>query len=124
MLVTQNLQAEQQRRQLQQSGDQFGAGLQRDLGLQGLGTTLQAGQATSALGRDQQLANLERLKAQAATANEQQALDQEIANIKYQQFREEQDYGRKLLRVSIKYTSWYCRCIRLVLKCNTLQLLV
>jgi len=94
---TQNLQAEQQRRQLQQSGDQFGAGLQRDLGLQGLGTTLQAGQATSTLGRDQQLANLERLKAQAATANEQQALDQEIANIKYQQFREEQDYGRKLL---------------------------
>jgi hypothetical protein len=93
----QTLAAERERRQLQQSGDQFGAQLQRDLGLQGLGTTLQAGQATGALGRDQQIANLERLKAQAATANEQQALDQEIANIEFQKFKEEQDYQRQLL---------------------------
>jgi len=93
----QTLAAERERRQMEQQGGQFTAGLQRDLGLQGLGTTLQAGQATSALGRDQQLANLERLKAQAATANEQQALDQEIANIKYQQFKEEQDYQKQLL---------------------------
>jgi hypothetical protein len=94
---TQNLQAEQQRRQLQQSGDQFGAGLQKDLGLAGLGTTLQAGQAQGQLGRNEQIANLERLKAQAATAGQQQALDQEIANIKFQQFKEEQDYERALL---------------------------
>ena len=94
---TQNLQAEQQRRQLQQSGDQFGAGLQKDLGLTGLGTTLQAGQAQGQLGASEQIANLERLKAQSATAGQQQALDQEIANIKYQQFKEEQDYERQLL---------------------------
>ena len=94
---TQNLQAEQQRRQLQQSGDQFGAGLQKDLGLTGLNTTLQAGQAQGQLGASEQVANLERLKAQSASANEQQALDQEIANIKYQQFREQEDYQRKLL---------------------------
>ena len=94
---TQNLQAEQQRRQLQQSGDQFGAGLQKDLGLTGLGTTLQAGQAQGQLGAQEQIANLERLKAQAATAGQQQALDQEIANIKFQQFKEEQDYERALL---------------------------
>jgi len=94
---TQNLQAEQQRRQLQQSGDQFGAGLQKDLGLTGLGTTLQAGQAQGQLGAQEQIANLERLKAQAATAGQQQALDQEIANIRFQQFKEEQDYERQLL---------------------------
>jgi len=93
----QTLAAERERRQLQQSGDQFGAGLQKDLGLTGLGTTLQSAQATEGLGRAEQVANLERLKAQSASANEQQALDQEIANIKYQQFREQEDYQRKLL---------------------------
>jgi len=93
----QTLAAERERRQLQQSGDQFGAGLQKDLGLAGLGTTLQAGQAQGQLGRNEQIANLERLKAQAATAGQQQALDQEIANIKFQQFKEEQDYERQLL---------------------------
>lgn len=93
----QTLAAERERRQLQQSGDQFGAKLQADLGLQGLGTTLQAGQAQGQLGAQEQIANLERLKAQAATAGQQQALDQEIANIKYQQFKEEQDYQRQLL---------------------------
>ena len=94
---TQNLQAEQQRRQMEQQGGQFTAGLQKDLGLTGLGTTLQSAQATEGLGRAEQVANLERLKAQSASANEQQALDQEIANIKYQQFREQEDYQRKLL---------------------------
>ena len=43
------------------------------------------------------MANLERLKAQAATAGQQQALDQEIANLAYQQFKEEEDYERQLL---------------------------
>ena len=94
---TQNLQAEMQRRQMQQQGGQFGAGLQKDIGLSGLGTTLQSAQATGVLGANEQLANLERLKAQSASANEQQALDQEIANIKYQQFKEQEDYQRKLL---------------------------
>ena len=93
----QNLQAEMQRRQMQQQGGQFGAGLQKDIGLSGLGTTLQSAQATGVLGANEQLANLERLKAQSASANEQQALDQEIANIKYQQFKEQEDYQRKLL---------------------------
>ena len=82
---------------MQQEGGQFTAGLQKDLGLTGLGTTLQSAQATAGLGAQEQMANLERLKAQAATAGQQQALDQEIANIKYQQFKEEQDYERQLL---------------------------
>ena len=41
--------------------------------------------------------NLERLKAQGATAGQQQALNQEQANIAYQQFKEEEDYKRQLL---------------------------
>jgi len=93
----QTLAAEMQRRQMEQQAGQFGAGLQKDLGLAGLGTTLQAGQATGALGAQEQIANLQRLKAQASTAGQQQALDQEIANIQYQQFKEEQDYERQLL---------------------------
>ena len=93
----QNLQAEMQRRQMEQAGGQFGAKLQADLGLGGLGTTLQSAQATGALGAQEQMANLERLKSQAATAGQQQALDQEIANVKFQQFKEEQDYERALL---------------------------
>ena len=82
---------------MEQQGGQFTAGLQKDLGLTGLGTTLQAGQAQGQLGASEQIANLERLKAQAATAGQQQALDQEIANVKFQQFKEEQDYERALL---------------------------
>jgi len=93
----QNLQAEMQRRQMEQAGGQFGAKLQADLGIGGLGAGIQAGQAQGQLGRNEQMANLERLKAQAATAGQQQALDQEIANLAYQQFKEEQDYERQLL---------------------------
>ena len=93
----QNLQAEMQRRQMEQAGGQFGAKLQADLGIGGLGAGIQAGQAQGQLGRNEQMANLERLKAQAATAGQQQALDQEIANLAYQQFKEEEDYERQLL---------------------------
>jgi len=91
------LDAAQQQRQLEQQAEQFGAGLQKDLGLAGLTTTLEAGRASGALGTAEQVANLERLKAQAASAAEEQALDQEIANLKYQEFMEQQDYQRKLL---------------------------
>ena len=91
------LAAERERRQMEQQGGQFGAQLQRDLGIGGLGAGIQAGQAQSGLGRDTQIANLERLKAQATTAAQQQALDQEIANVEFQKFKEEQDGQRKLL---------------------------
>jgi hypothetical protein len=46
------------------------------------------------------MANLERLKAQAATAGEKQALEQEQLNLAYQQFQEEQDYQRNYLNIS------------------------
>jgi hypothetical protein len=45
----------------------------------------------------QQAADLERLKAQAASAGEKQALQQEIDNLKYQQFQETQNYQKAQL---------------------------
>jgi len=92
-----NQQAGLQAQQLGQQGQQFQAGLGKDIGLAGLQTGLETGKATGALGATEQMANLERLKAQAASAGEQQALQQEINNLAYQQFMEAQDYERKLL---------------------------
>ena len=88
-----NLQAQE----LGQQAQQFGAGLGKDVGLAGLQTGLETAKATGALSATEQMANLERLKAQAATAGEKQALEQEQLNLAYQQFQEEQDYQRRLL---------------------------
>jgi hypothetical protein len=88
-----NLQAQQ----LGQQGQQFAAGLGKDVGLTGLQTGLETAKATGALSATEQMANLERLKAQAATAGEKQALEQEQLNLAYQQYQEEQDYQRRLL---------------------------
>jgi len=83
--------------QYTQQGQQFAAGLGKDIGLAGLTTGLEAAKTTGQLGATQQIADLERLKSQAASAAEQRAYQQEIDNIKYQTFREAQDYQRKLL---------------------------
>jgi hypothetical protein len=88
-----NLQAQE----LGQQAQQFGAGLSRDIGLAGLQTGLETAKATGALSATEQMANLERLKAQAASAAEVQALEQEQKNLQYQAFMEEQDYQRNLL---------------------------
>ena len=88
-----NLQAQE----LGQQAQQFGAGLSRDIGLAGLQTGLETAKATGALSATEQMANLERLKAQAASSAEVQALEQEQKNLQYQQFMEEQDYQRRLL---------------------------
>ena len=88
-----NLQAQE----LGQQAQQFGAGLGKDIGLAGLQTGLETAKATGALSATEQMANLERLKAQAAPAGEKQALEQEQLNLAYQQFQEEQDYQRRLL---------------------------
>lgn len=83
--------------ELGQQAGQFQAQLGRDVGLAGLQTGLETAKATGALSATEQMANLERLKAQAASAAEEQALQQEINNLAYQQFMEEQDYQRRLL---------------------------
>ena len=83
--------------QMGQQAQQFQAGLGKDVGLAGLGTGLEGAKAMGALGAQEQISNLERLKAQAASAAEQQAYQQEIDNINYQTYKEQEDYQRKLL---------------------------
>ena len=92
-----NIQSGLQAAELGQQGQQFSAGLGKDVGLTGLQTGLETAKATGALSATEQMANLERLKAQAATAGEKQALEQEQLNLAYQQYQEEQDYQRRLL---------------------------
>lgn len=83
--------------ELGQQAQQFQAGIGKDVGLAGLQTGLESAKAQGALSATEQMSNLERLKAQAASAGEKQALQQEINNLAYQQFMEKQDYQRKLL---------------------------
>jgi hypothetical protein len=93
-----NLQADVDLRSRQQQGEQFAIGQQGELGLAGLQAGMAGAEQTGNLAAKEQTANLERLKAQATTAAEEQALQQEIDNIAYQVFQEEQDYGRKMIQ--------------------------
>ena len=83
--------------ELGQQAQQYQAGLGKELGVAGLQTGLEAAAKTGALAATEQTANLERLKAQAASAGEKQALQQEINNIKYQQFMDQQNYQKAQL---------------------------
>jgi len=91
------LRAEMDRRGRMQQGEQFGAGLQKDLGLAGMQYGLQGAGQKAGMSRDEQKSQLELLQAQAASGAEQQALQQEIDNLDYQQFMEDQDYAKKQL---------------------------
>lgn len=83
--------------ELGQQGQQYAAGLGKELGVAGLQTGLEASAKQGALAATEQVSNLERLKAQAASAGEKQALQQEINNLKYQQFQEEKNYQKAQL---------------------------
>lgn len=83
--------------ELGQQGQQYAAGLGKDLGVAGLQTGLEASAKQGALAATEQVSNLERLKAQAASAGEKQALQQEINNLKYQQFQEQRNYEKAQL---------------------------
>jgi hypothetical protein len=80
--------------QLGQQAQQFGAGLGKDIGLAGLTAGLQGSQALGALGAQQQQTDIDRLKAQAASAGETQAMQQERLNQQYQQFMDQQNYKK------------------------------
>jgi hypothetical protein len=88
-----NLQAQQ----LSQQGQQFGAGLQKDVGLAGLQYGLAGSNQLGALAGQEQQTQLELQQAQAASGAEQQAMDQEELNIAYQQFMEQQDATKRAL---------------------------
>lgn len=77
--------------QLTQQGQQYAAGLGKDVGLAGLSTALEGSKALGALGAAEQQAALERLKTQAASAEEKQALQQKINDLEYQKFMEQQN---------------------------------
>jgi hypothetical protein len=91
------LRAEMDRRARMQQGEQYGVGLQKDLGLAGMQYGLQGAGQKAGMSRDEQKSQLELLQAQAASGAEQQALQQEIDNLGYQQFMEDQDYAKKQL---------------------------
>jgi len=94
-------QADQARRlqaeQLNQQGQQFGAGLGKDIGLAGLTTGIDASGKQAAEAAAQQTSDLERLKAQASTGAEQQAYQQKIDDLKYQTFMDQQNYQKQQL---------------------------
>ena len=94
----QNLQADMDQRKLGQQAEQFAIGQQKDLGLAGLQTGMAGSEQIGTMSAREQVSNLERLKTQASTAAEQQALQQDIDNMAYQVFQEEQDYGRRMLQ--------------------------
>jgi len=83
--------------QLGQQAQQYQAGIGKDIGLAGLTTGLQGSQALGALGAQQQQSDIERLKAQAASAGESQAMQQERLNQQYQQFMDQQNYQKAQL---------------------------
>jgi hypothetical protein len=78
-------------------GEQAAAQLQAQTGISGLQAGLDASRAQSANAAATQTANLERLKTQAATEQEKQALQQKINDIQYQQAMEQRDWEKKQL---------------------------
>jgi hypothetical protein len=97
----QQFQADQARRlqaeQLTQQGQQYAAGLGKDIGLAGITTGIEASAKQAAAAAAQQTADLERLKAQAATGAEKQAYDQKIKDLQYQTFMDQQNYQKQQL---------------------------
>jgi hypothetical protein len=87
------LQAQQANQQAQQGAAQ----LQSQVGLGGLSAGLQASKDQAMTAAAEQTANLERLKTQAASEGEKQALQQKINDIQYQTAMEQRDYEKKQL---------------------------
>jgi hypothetical protein len=84
-----NQAADLQAQQLMQQGQQFGAGLQKDLGLGGLQAQSTIGGQLGQLGALDQQTDLQRIQALAASGAEQQALDQEYLNANKQRYLED-----------------------------------
>lgn len=83
-----NQAADLQAQQLEQTGNQFTADLNKQLGLGGLQAGLTGGSALGQLGGLEQQTDLQRIQAQAASGAEQQQLLQDIYNARQQKFME------------------------------------
>jgi hypothetical protein len=84
--------------QAQQANQQAGQGaaqLQSQVGLGGLQAGLQASKDQALAAAAEQTSNLERLKTQAASEGDKQALQQKINDLKYQTAMEQRDYEKK-----------------------------
>jgi len=86
-----------QAQQANQQAGQAAAQLAGQTGVSGLQAGLEASRAQSANAAATQTANLERLKTQAASETEKQALQQKINDIQYQQAMEARDWEKKQL---------------------------
>ena len=86
-----------QAQQLNQQAEQAAAQLQAQTGLGGLTAGLEASHQQALTAAAEQTANLERLKTQAASEQEKQALQQKIDDTKYQMAMEQRDWEKKQL---------------------------
>ena len=86
-----------QAQQLTQQGQQYQAGLGKDIGLAGLQAGLQGSQQLGAMSATQQTSDLQRLAAQSTNAAEKQALQQKIDDLSYQTAMEQRDWQQKQL---------------------------
>lgn len=86
-----------QAQQANVQAEQAAAQLAGQTGVSGLQAGLEASRAQSATAAAEQTANLERLKAQAASEQEKQALQQKINDIQYQQAMEQRDWEKRQL---------------------------
>ena len=97
----QQFNADQARRmqaaQLTQQGQQYAAGLGKDIGLAGLQVGTDASKALAATAAQEQQSNLERLRAQAASAAEPQAFKQKQLDTAYQTEMEKRNYQKQQL---------------------------
>jgi hypothetical protein len=83
--------------ELTQQGQQFAAGLGKDIGLAGLNIGTDASKAMGALGATIQDADINRLKAQAASAGEIRTAEQQKLDQEYQAWQEAQNYQKNQL---------------------------
>ena len=86
-----------QAQQANQAAQQGAAQLSGQMGLGGLSSSLEASKAQAATAAAEQTANLERLKTQAASEGEKQALQQKINDLQYQTAMEARNYDKAQL---------------------------
>jgi len=94
---TQNQNVALQQQQLAQQGQQFQAGLGRDIGLAGLNAGIGSSTNLGNLSAAQQQGDLARLQMQGATAAQQQALQQQINDRNMQNYYTAQQYPMQQL---------------------------
>ena len=92
-----NQAADLQMQGMQQAGDQFGADLNKQLGLGGLQAQGTLGGQLGQLGALDQQTDLQRIQALAASGAEQQAMDQEYLNANKQRYLEDANARRAAL---------------------------